>query len=219
MKIATWNVERVSNPSKRHKSIVEKLENIQADILVLTETIENIELKTSYHQIHTSNLCDSAYKPFEKRVSVFTKYEIIQQINTHQHNTAVCATVKAPIGALTVYGTIIGIHGNRRQSFKADLELQIEDYIKIAQSNNLCIIGDLNMSFADNYYFTNEGRQKLESTFEKLQLTNLTKDIPENIDHIVLASALAKDKKVVIDVWNRDKKLSDHIGVAVTISD
>jgi endonuclease/exonuclease/phosphatase family metal-dependent hydrolase len=73
------------------------------------------------------------------------------------------------------------------------------------------------MSFGDNYYFTEDGRQKLNASFEKLGLTNLTADIPENIDHIILSNEFIKGKSISVSEWNRDKKLSDHIGVCVML--
>ena len=73
------------------------------------------------------------------------------------------------------------------------------------------------MTFGDNYYYTDAGRKKLNDCFNTLQLTNLTADIPENIDHIIVSNAFIKDKSIKLTTWNLDKKLSDHIGVCVEI--
>ncbi len=44
MKIATWNVERLKHSSKLEE-IISKIEELEADILVLTETDSRIKLK------------------------------------------------------------------------------------------------------------------------------------------------------------------------------
>jgi endonuclease/exonuclease/phosphatase family metal-dependent hydrolase len=98
-----------------------------------------------------------------------------------------------------------------------DLDLQLLDLEKIAKEGNLCVGGDFNISFSDNYYFTKEGRRKLNDLFEKLNLINLTAEIAQNIDHIILSGAFVGDRARSIETWNEDKRLSDHIGVAVEI--
>jgi hypothetical protein len=54
-------------------------------------------------------------------------------------------------------------------------------------------------------------------TFSDLALSVTTRDIPQNIDHIVISDGYLKSKKVTCSTWNHDKKLSDHIGVAIDI--
>lgn len=107
----------------------------------------------------------------------------------------------------------------QKKKFIADLDQQLLDFDRIAEKNNLCIAGDLNISFGDNYYFTEEGRTKLNTSFEKNNLLNLTEKIPRNIDHIILTKTFIEQKTIQLHPWNLepDKKLSDHMGVAVTI--
>jgi endonuclease/exonuclease/phosphatase family metal-dependent hydrolase len=217
MKIATWNLERPNKSTYKNQSIIDCLTKIDADILILTETNEIINLGNTYNYFHTSKLEEPYYKEGERRVSIYTKYNSIEVINTFRDDTSICIKLETPIGDLAVYGTVIGIHGNRRESFVADLNEQLIDFTRIAKSNNFCICGDLNMTFSDNYYYTKEGRQKLNTSFEVLNLINLTANIPENIDHIVLTKTFIGDRLTKIETWNLDKKFSDHIGVAVEI--
>ena len=113
---------------------------------------------------------------------------------------------------------MIGIKGNRGHNFNEELDMQLLDFERISAKANLCIAGDMNMTFSDNYYFTQEGRQKLNDVFEKLDLNNLTATILENIDHIIIGQNFLKDYSIKLDTWNLDKKLSDYIGVCVTIT-
>lgn len=217
MKIATWNIERPNKSTKRNQAIINCVAKINADILILTESNEIINFADKYNYFHSSKLIDTYYKDGERRVSIYSKFSLIRKIETFRNDTSICVQFKTPLGDLAVYGTVIGIHGNRRKSFNEDLDLQLEDFDKIAESNNFCISGDLNISFSDNYYYTNEGRQKLNSSFNELNLLNLTANIPQNIDHIILSKTFIGERNINIETWNMDKKLSDHIGVAVEI--
>ena len=92
--------------------------------------------------------------------------------------------LKTEHGAIIVYGTIIGIFGNRNKNFNADLSQQISDCQRLSKENNFCFIGDFNISFADNYYFTNNGRNELNNLFKESKMNLLTRDKAECIDHI-----------------------------------
>jgi endonuclease/exonuclease/phosphatase family metal-dependent hydrolase len=218
MKIATWNIKRPKQNDKEIPLIIDILRNINADILVLTETNEFLDLDNGYNCFHSENAKENYYKVGEKRVSIYSKYNSIRYIKTFREDTSICQTLQTPFGNLAVYATIIGIEGNRKPNFKEDLEQQLLDFDKVASENNLCICGDFNVSFGDNYYFTKSGRQKLNNSFEKLGLKNLTSEIPQNIDHIVLTKNFIAGKTITFDTWNLDKKLSDHIGVSITIA-
>jgi len=52
MKIATWNIKRATKSSKKYAAILNMLKHIHADILILTETSEEIDLRNQY-QIFT----------------------------------------------------------------------------------------------------------------------------------------------------------------------
>ena len=65
------------------------------------------------------------YKQTERRVKLFSRFEIVQKLVTYNKHTSLCVELKTPKGNLIVYGTILGIFGNRHKNFKADLALQI----------------------------------------------------------------------------------------------
>lgn len=217
MTLATWNLERPQKTSKRLPAIVNCIKKINPDILVLTETTEFIDLGEEYHFFHSAKLPIPYYKEGERRVSIYSKYRPVKALPTFRNDTSICVKFETPLGNLDVLGTVIGIYGNRDKSFNEDLELQLVDFFNIAYFNGACIAGDLNMSFSDNYYFTKDGRKKLNSFFKNGCLRNLTAKIPQNIDHIVVSEAYQYGHKFSCETWNTDKSLSDHIGVAVVI--
>lgn len=221
MRIATWNVERPFPTSAIVPAILQAIKKVNADIWIFTETHDCINPGDEYHAHHCSPVLEKKviYKTGERRVSIYSKYPINKIIPTFRDDTSICVSIQTPMGPLAVYGTVLGIYGNRGEEFKDDLKAQILDFERISQQEkNFCIAGDLNMTFSDNYYYTKEGRDKLNTIFDKLEMTNLTAGIARNIDHIVMSKSFISGKPTTIQ-WNDpvDKKLSDHMGVAINI--
>ena len=151
MKIATWNIERPALKRNRLPAIAEHVKGSNAEIVVLTETLSELDLGSDYHTFETSP-------------------------------------------------TAVG--------------RQIEDFLRIGKELPLCIVGDLNTSFSDNFYFTHESRNRLRACFEELKLQIATQAIPNNIDHIVISASMGLKTENTY-LWNQDLKLSDHIGIAL----
>lgn len=211
----------------RHRRHLDRLllacENLNADILVLTETDERLHPDYA-NFISTPKLIDIAasldysVNEHENRVSIFTDYPVICQYDTYDPYTAVCAELQTEWGNLLVYGTIIGISGNRRKSFQLDLIKQTEDFRRLCELGKpLCICGDFNLSFADNYYFTTFGRDTLKQSFSDNGIMLLTEGMAECIDHIAVSCDFVKGASICFMEWNYDKDLSDHKGIAVSM--
>jgi endonuclease/exonuclease/phosphatase family metal-dependent hydrolase len=218
MKIATWNVERLKHKSDLDK-ILECCETANADIFVLTETDSRIRLP--YPHCHctlpASEKMSELYMDTENRVSIYTKYRFVRQHETYDKYTAVCIELETERGNLFVYGTIMGIFGNRDASYMVDLEKQMEDVMRLSEKGNMCIIGDFNCSFADNYYFTQKGRNAMLQTFSRCGISILTGKREECIDHIAVSNAFVNQARTEVTEWNYDKALSDHKGIVVDI--
>jgi endonuclease/exonuclease/phosphatase family metal-dependent hydrolase len=217
MKIATWNLERPTNQSLRLTNIQDILISLEADIIILTETNKFIDLGSEYYSFNSSGFSNPMYKEGELRSSIYSKYPSFAKIKTFNEETSICEVLDTPIGNIAVYATIIGIYGNRHPNFKTDLELQLQDFKSIGTQYPICLAGDFNISFIDNYYYTKEGRDKLNKSFNELGLINLTDKVQNNIDHIVISQELLSVSEVNCHVWNLDKNLSDHIGVMVDL--
>ena len=156
MRIATWNIERLKH-KKSIKDIVFECESRKADILVLTETDSQVMPKynSCFQTASLKGIIEPAiYNDTENRVSIYTNYKCVRQHNTYDEETSVCVDLDTERGTLTIYGTIIGIVGNRRSSYLTDLQKQIHDIEQLLRRGcNICMIGDFNCSFSDNYYF------------------------------------------------------------------
>ena len=223
MKIATWNVER-RKYKKSLDEIVAVCNQVKADIFVLTETDEQVRLNYRYcfqtptpPDIKLSRYGKPLrYQPTEHRISIFTNYQCIWQHITFDKYTALCVELETERGSLLVYGTIIGVLGNRHPSFGEALIKQIEDYKRqSAGKGELCICGDFNCSFADNYYFTKAGKNLILQSFSENYIKLLTADRPFCIDHIAISEQFITDCEIQVEEWNLEKTLSDHKGIAV----
>ena len=221
MKIATWNLERPTKNGHKTQAILQCLQKLNADILVLTETNECINLGNEYEHFQTEKYEGINCKQGDRQVSIFSKYPIIRHLPTFRADTSLCVEIKTPLGKLIVYGTIIGNLGNRDEQFKTDLDKQLLDFQAYGKTDNFCLIGDLNISFSDIYYFTKEGRAKLKNTFALLNMEIMTEQITNNIDHIVLSKNFFTNRKFTKGFWNdtenKKERLSDHKGVFVKI--
>jgi exonuclease III len=219
MKILTWNLERLIK--NKNQLILDKLSELDADILILTETNSIIDPGESYSSIATKSLSKGydgiPYKSGENRTTIWTKYKIEKQYKTFDNHSSVYAEIQTPFGLLNIYGTIIGVFGGKDERFKTDLESQRLDFENL--SGSICIAGDFNVYMTGYAYPSHEARKKLNQIFDNLNLQCLTSEIADNVDHIVLSNDFIKDKKINIETWNLDKKLSDHIGICIHLSE
>ena len=221
MKIINWNVGR---PTKnRGKQILDKLNELDGDILVLTETNSIVTPPANYNLVSTkflpTNFDGVIYADGENRTSIWTKFPVAKAYKTFDDVTSVCADISTPFGLLTIYATIIGVFGGKGQRFQDDLQGQLQDFDNLFSNKQVCLIGDYNVTFTGFVYPSYLARQTLNSVFEKFVLTNLTSSISDSVDHIAISNDFIKSKKIKLDSWNLDKSLSDHIGVSITLTD
>ncbi len=219
MKILTWNVERLNK--NNNQLILEIINSYDADIIVLTETSSKLDLSKNYNCISTEKLIPNydgiKYEENENRTTIWTKYEIIKKHTTFDSYTSLRTEVKTEFGILNIYATIIGVFGGKGERFKIDLKKHLEDFKAFDINEFNCIIGDLNTSFSGYVYPSYGAKNVLNQVFDDLRMKNLTAEIDNNVDHIILSEKFIKDKKTEIEIWNLDKKLSDHIGICVNI--
>ena len=220
LRIATWNIERL-----KHKKSLEQIllacEQIQADILVLTETDHCVcpDYHCNFHTPPLAGIQPVFYSLTENRVSIYTNYPCVRQHKICDEYTALCVELETEKGRLLVYGTIIGIYGNRHPSFQQSLTQQLDDIKRLSAGGTpVCICGDFNCSFSDNYYFTKLGREALLRTFSEHDIELLTKNEAECIDHIAVSKRFSASSSIQVVEWNQNKLLSDHKGIAVYFS-
>jgi endonuclease/exonuclease/phosphatase family metal-dependent hydrolase len=236
LRIATWNIERPTlNGWKRNPRIAERIREIDADVWILTETNASIIPTSSrFPQVGYVSLAslptkDLFHKLGESCTTIWSRYGIKQAIETFEANTAVCAEIDTPIGRMIVYGTILtyandtGPNGKSKKwvEHRKAIADHRKDWADIAAAfprHSLCIAGDFNTSFCDNYYAAEINRSDLLAVLEMLGMKNLTAEVQRNIDHIAVTQTLVKGCTVSVTIWNEDKQLSDHIGICVEMA-
>lgn len=94
MKILTFNLERLKHSKQK---ILSEIESFDADIIVLTETSNQLQLNDSYNAISTESLPEFfdniKYKTGENRTTIWTKYPILQNHKTYDSFTSVCSEI------------------------------------------------------------------------------------------------------------------------------
>ena len=93
----------------------------------------------------------------------------------------------------------------------------MEDIKRLSSSGAVCVIGDYNCSFSDNYYYTKDGRAEVIGSFHEAGIKILTEKQLECIDHIAISEQFCGDADINVSEWNTDKSLSDHKGIVVEI--
>ena len=219
MRIATWNIERLKHRAKADQ-MYKAIEAIHADILVLTETDMRFvpDYPYTFHSPMLREIRPEYYRETENRVSIYSVFPFIREHQTYDRYTAACVELSTDEGHLLIYGTIMGIFGNRETSFKRDVEMQMKDVRRLtAEGHSICVIGDFNLSFGDNYYCTKLGRDLVRQTFLDCGIDILTWDVPVCIDHVAMTKGFTGER-IAVSEWNDDKRLSDHKGIVVEMA-
>ncbi len=219
MRIATWNIERIKHKDKL--DMMKRLcQDAKADILVLTEADNRFRLDyvNCVETPQAKEIIPSLYKETENRVTIYTNYPIVCEHDTYDRYTALCIEVDTGYGNLLVYGTIMGIFGNREKSYMPDLKKQMNDIRRLSAMGNICVMGDYNCSFSDNYYFVTDGRELVKGTFAECGISIITEGQPQCIDHIAVSDSYVGNARIKVSEWNMEKVLSDHKGIVAELN-
>ena len=223
MKVSVWNLMRPNSKTvERNSLFFDTLNQIDPDIIILTETNSLIEFGDKYFSVSTTplpKLVDKyTYEPGENRVTIFSKFPFIRQIPTADSYTSVCAETTTPFGQLIIYGTIIGYLGGLLEPFDSDLKKQALDLTQLAKAGNICFSGDLNIAFSGRPYPSKVVVKNVSDLFENLALTNLTKNFNDSAIHSVISNSFLENKQVKADRIHFDKKITDHSLVTITLT-
>ncbi len=231
MKIATLNIDwaRKTGPKRIELFLAEQ----DFDILVLTEAID-LELKCFEYKYLSEQIPENeeyervCYTPILRgkkayRTIIYSKYPKVNKTDfqLNDQRTSLAVEFSTELGVFVIYATIVGTQFKKLPYAKEELNNCIEDCERIYESHkNLIITGDLNTSFLPSeksYTISSATTNALESLFQKLNLFNATKEIEQNIDHIIIpeniSSLLVESKEFV-----KKDILSDHKGVFITLT-
>ncbi|MEO7487072.1 MAG: hypothetical protein ABIU77_08210 [Ferruginibacter sp.] len=233
MIISTLNIDWAKTKATKVK-IEEALLKSASDIIVVTESVQSLNLPGYDYVYHTKIIPDEVlyegvdYSTMLKgnkavRVSIFSKYEAIKTYTVTDEYTSICKAFETPKGTLTIYGTIIGTQFTKKPYAENELNNCIADCLRIrSETNTLCLIGDLNTSFLES-----EKDFEMKGIHSRLALRDLCKTcafdlstagIDENIDHIFVPKKLREYFTIMEKVFVKKNVLSDHKGVSIEIN-
>ena len=237
MKIATWNV--AYGRGEANKLRIEKIREINADVWVLTETHDSLDLGVDFASFSTTPREKKGNRNLDDRsrwVTIWAKRNLGPvEVGTGDKDRTSACSVQFGDQKLVVFGTVLPWYTDtERPSYGEELEKQADDWGQLRDKNGglLCVAGDFNLNLGGpHYYGSAVNKAKMLKALERTHLVactcfcrTQTHDVNREfglIDHIAISQSL--DKRARIDsIWpKRDEMnriLSDHEGVAVTIN-
>jgi endonuclease/exonuclease/phosphatase family metal-dependent hydrolase len=235
MRVGTWNVEYAAVAAKNERR-VRRIRDMNADVWVLTETNDELNLGEGYRPVSTTRRVTG--RAGGRWTTIWSRFPIVRQVSVRDENRTVAAIVQAPLGELLVYGTVMPWHSDLGPSGNATnwsehhrvVPEQAEEWRALCEAHPgvaLCVAGDFNMNLGGKHHYgTKTGRELLRSGLEAAGLVCITETnrIPSGklryspIDHIVLSKKLAPFASVV-EAWEGTDgdgvRLSDHSGLVV----
>lgn len=237
MRIATWNLERPDPGSKvRNLAQMEKIREIDADIWILTETHEVIDLSDTHHGASTLP-SPRKPRPGEACAAIWSRWPILRRIDTEDNSEAICVEVDHPEKQLLVYGSIIAYAGYKGPDGKSPMWEQHYRYIEWLErdwlrlrrqfpDHHLITGGDYNQNRdGARWYGTKKGRDMLSEALKGAELKCVTEEDfvaagklekRHTVDHICMDESLAA-QVADVDAWERTRpdglSLSDHSGI------
>jgi|GEM_PF-97180 len=216
-RIANWNLERPLKINKKSQLAINKINEINADVLVLTETSSFIELNQYPYISRTKEYKDY---PNEQSAVIYSKWEIEKEVVRTEGEIA--SLINTPFGKIIVYAMIISYKNSCINQIKEDGSIykgwdKHKEEIKLSDEHwryisslyptvPLFVLGDYNQT-RDGYkrgYGTEEVRLLLTNALNSNNLTCVTEEdfsmskklsvdpkkgkVRRNIDHISISS-------------------------------
>jgi hypothetical protein len=240
VRIGTWNVQYARGIEK-NKRRLEHLTSLTADVWVLTETHDDLDLTASHLPIHSEHRYAT---PGGRWTTVWTTLPIIERIATSDPRRSVAARLDAgPAGDLVVYGTVLPWNGDMGpdaerpargwEEFRRVVPEQGREWASLRErypDATLVVAGDLNQDLGgEHYYGTKAGRTLLTNELVDAGLACLTTTDRFDravlryppIDHVCAGAGVGTTLIATAHGWNRDVdgvRLSDHGGVLVNLA-
>jgi endonuclease/exonuclease/phosphatase family protein len=244
VRIATWNLDEASTTNKTRASHqIEQIRKIDADIWILTETSDLIDL-THLGYAKKTNKIKNGYGKYYS--AIWSKYPINRRVTTYDEETAVCCEIQIlPDKKIIVYGTIITYLSDKGSSGKSkyaeehykEILNQGRDWKSIIEQESpeiFCVAGDFNQPRdGSSWYSAHAGNKKgVEELTHQLSVNDLecltAEDFVKSeklqdrhsVDHVCITQNTVNlyDVGVWQGVYGNNIKLSDHNGVYVDLS-
>jgi hypothetical protein len=241
LRIGTWNVQygKGTEKNRRRRDLLVQRD---ADVWILTETNDQLDLSDAFLPVHSADRYSSAAGG--RWVSIWTRLPVLDLHPTEDRWRTVAATVDGgPCGALIIYGTVLPWQHDIGPDSLAPAPGWSEFYrvtpsqgaewsgLRASNKNaTLIVAGDLNHNLGGpQYYGTTRGRTALREALQSADLTCLTESerfqpgqlAYPPIDHVCAAPPEGHRIDSAVEGWNKSTAdgtvLSDHSGVLADI--
>lgn len=228
MKIAVFNIDWARK--KDSLELETFINTLNFDFLILTEAVQlhldNFKYTYSCSPIPENIIYENLnYTEYLKgkqafRTILYSKLPYSKKYPVTDDKTNLALEFETEYGNIVFYCTIIGTWFNRKPFVENELKNTVQDCTAIHSINkNIIIVGDLNTSFRQEEMrlsINSSTTEALKKLIEDLDLINVTGEITQNIDHIIIPKTLKKnilEAKTFVD----KNILSDHKGVYISL--
>ena len=235
LSIVNWNIEWATPGSRRAPEIRRRIDRHSPEIVCLTETHVALLTQDGYP---ICSGADAGYRVREERRKVLLwSKEPWEEIDDFGSNSLpagrfVCGMTQTSLGPVTVMGICIPWSGSRTEARRgADRKRRWEDHeqyisalpevLKQAPSERLIIMGDFNQRIGQCGTTPLRQRTALLDAFPSRMMivtTAIGVQGRRTIDHIVLTEDMVAESISTISNVHGESKLSDHFGIAATLS-
>lgn len=238
LRIGTWNVE-YGRGAERNRARFDLLSSWRADVWVLTETHDDLDLSGGHTAIHSEQRYST---PGGRWTTIWTSLPVIERLSTVDPRRCVGVRLDAgDAGELIVYGTVLPWRGDTGpdethpargwDEFRRVAPEQGQEWASLRDRYplaTLVVAGDLNQDLGGRHYYgTKVCRALLSAQMANANLTCLTttdsfdQGVLEHppIDHVYASPGRDTSFTTKVHGWNNvadGVRLSDHGGTLVS---
>ena len=235
MSLVNWNVQWAIPRSQRTPEIRKRIDGYRPDVVCLTETHTEL-LSPGGHVICSQ--ADTGYKIREnmRKVMLWSRepWGSVDDLGLGDMPPGryVSGVTRTPVGEVTVIGTCIPWRGSRTEDRReSERKRHWEDHarylhglsklLKGVQDRPLIVMGDFNQRIGQGKFVPHYLQTALQDAMPE-HMTIATSALGHGgrrcVDHMALSEEFAAESLCVISNVAGDSKLSDHCGVAATLS-
>ena len=212
LRVATWNLDHASNSKRPVDLQVKTILGLNPDILVLTETCNEVDAALLQHGYRSYAALPNQYGKFFSVIYLGQHITWIETLPVSQETCSVCIRVSTHIGEVVVYGTIITYHGDKGTDLDNPSPVWHEHYKSIGKHGDdwSKLLGPVPLIVAGDFNQTRDGSQGTYGTAKGREL--LSNELTRNNLVCLTTENLAANKKLMVDPqkgWARSN--IDHI--------
>jgi endonuclease/exonuclease/phosphatase family metal-dependent hydrolase len=239
LRVGTWNVQYARGVDKNARRLAH-LDAVGADVWVLTETHDELDLSTTHEPVHSEQRYAT---PGGRWTTIWTTLPVLERLPVADPSRCVAVRLDGgAAGEIVVHGTVLPWNGDAGPDpaapargwteFHRVVPVQGREWAALREQwpdATLVVAGDLNQDLGGaHYYGTKAGRALLTGELERAGLACLTRTdafadgvlAHPPIDHVCAGAGRGRGLAAAVDGWDATVdgvRLSDHGGVVARL--